>query len=394
MNYSIKNEKSQCPTQRKIAIVHDFLLYFGGAEKVLSDIAEMFPDAPIYTLLYDEKNMSHLFPAKRVRTSFLQKWPRWIRTHHRWLLPFYGTAVETFDLRDYDVIISSSGAWSKGIVTRLHTKHIAYIHSPMRYVWDENEHYLQRIIQQKNGFCARLFLSYLRVWDHQAAQRPDALVANSVYTRQRIEKYYRRNAEVIYPGVSPTAYAKQEKGGQDKKDGEKYFLIISRLSCYKNVALAIETCNKLQLPLIVIGEGDEKKNLEKLAGPTIQMMGWVDEEKKWSYISGARAMLFPVEDDFGIVCVEALSAGIPVVALNRGGAKEIVENGVTGELFDAPTVEMMADGMRRFLEKEGQYDPATMQKKAQQFSRDIFCGSLQKIIDNNTQCDERDCRTP
>lgn len=370
----------------KIAIVHDFLLYPGGAEKVLSDIARMFPTAPIYTLLYDHERMNALFPSKRVRMSFLQKWPRWIRVHHRWLLPFYGTAVETFDLRDFDVIISSSGAFCKGIVTRLHTKHIAYIHSPMRYVWDENEHYLRKILQRKNGFFARLLLSYLRVWDHQAAQRPDVLVANSRYTQQRIAKYYRRESTVIYPGVDEVSQNIAVKS----ENADKYFLIISRLSRCKNVALAVETCNKLQLPLVVIGEGNERRDLEILAGPTVKILGWATEEEKWAYLRSARALLFPVEDDFGIVCVEALSAGVPVIALGRGGAKEIVTNGVTGELFDAPTVEMMADGVRRFLEKEGQYDRMIMKKKAQEFSCENFCQNLGALIDKHMNSHDGD----
>jgi glycosyltransferase involved in cell wall biosynthesis len=383
-NYSTKEISSQQGSDLKVAIVHDFLLYWGGAEKVLCDIATMFPNAPIYTLLYNRTCMAGIFPPERVRTSFLQKWPRWIRAHHRWLLPFYGTAVETFDLRDYDVIISSSGAWSKGIVTRLNTKHIAYVHSPMRYVWDENEYYLRKMLDKKNGFFARLFLSYLRVWDHQAAQRPDVLVANSFYTQKRIAKYYRRHADVVYPGVESIPDGVEVR---DHEQEEKYFLVVSRLSRCKNVALAIETCNKLQLSLVVIGDGSDRKYLENLAGPTVTIVGWVNDEKKWSYISGARAVLFPAEDDFGIVCAEALSAGVPVIALGRGGACEIVENGKTGELFDAPTVEMMADGVRRFLEQEGRYDRVAMIAKANEFSCKNFRKNFQKIIDQYVRCE-------
>ncbi len=364
----------------KIAIIHDFLVYHGGAERILQELIDMYPTASVYALLYDKEKMNDWFGHVKVQTSFLQKWPRWITKHHRWLIPFYGTAVESFDLRDFDLIISSSGAWSKGIVTRLHTKHVAYIHSPMRYVWDENEHYLKKNTGIKYKLCVRMLLSYLRVWDHQAGQRPDVLIANSLYTKQRIEKYYRRDAHIVYPVVE----RRELSAERITYDQKKHFLIISRLSAYKNVALAIEVCNKLQLPLMVIGEGNQEKNLKKIAGETVTILGWQEEEKKNRYLSEARALLFPSEDDFGIVCVEAIGAGVPVIALRKGGACEIVEDGVTGEFFNAPTVEMMADALRRFIEKEGTYDMEAMQKKSKQFSREKFRAEIIKIIHNAT----------
>lgn len=374
-NHNTKIEKSQYIVSKylKVAIVHDFLLYPGGAEKVLADICKIFPDAPIYTLLYDKERMGKHFSGKDIRTSFLQKYTGFVRRHYRWLLPFFGAAVESFDLRDFDLVISSSGAWSKGIVTRLNTIHIAYIHSPMRYVWDENEHYLKKNTHVKRGICARTLLSYLRVWDHQAAQRPDVLIANSTYTKKRINKYYRRDAQVVYPGVEIEASIEASK----TKD---YFLIISRLSEYKNVALAIGACNKLHLPLVVIGEGRQKEQLQKIAGETIHIKGWVSEEEKAQYLANARALLFPVEDDFGIVCVEALQTGIPIIALARGGAREIIDVGRTGEVFDAPTVEMLADAIRRFLEKEGTYDTNMIKRDGQKYSHKIFTQKLTDAI--------------
>ncbi|MEN8252613.1 MAG: glycosyltransferase, partial [Patescibacteria group bacterium] len=336
-----KNKKKNL----RVAIVHDFLLYSGGAERVLKDICELYPNAPIYTLLYNEEKMQKDFGNKEIVTSFLQKWPKFLRKRHKFLLPFFGSAVESFDFREFDLIISSSGAWSKGIVTRLNTKHIAYIHSPMRYVWDENEYYFRKNVGKKNNFCIRALLSYLRIWDYQAAQRPDALVVNSLYTQRRIEKYYRRDADVVYPGVSINEYYAK------KIIQREHFLIISRLSEYKNVALAIETCNKLQLPLVVVGEGREYNKLKGLAGPTIEMVGWVSDREKIEYLKKTRAFLFPSEDDFGIVSVEAMRMGVPVIALGKGGASEIITPNVSGELFEEPTVEMMADAVRRFLEK-------------------------------------------
>jgi len=378
-NTSIKIEKSQdmktsqCE-KLKVAIVHDFLLYPGGAERVLLDISRIYPDAPIYTLLYDKKKMGKDFVDKDVRTSFLQKWPEWLRRRYRWLIPFFGTAMESFDFREFDLIISSSGAWSKGIVTRLDTRHIAYIHSPMRYVWDENEYYLKKALGKNNRFFTRMLLSYLRVWDHQAAQRPDVLIANSKYTQKRIEKYYRRNASVVYPAVNLTI------GSDINNEEEKSFLIISRLSKYKNVALAIEVCNKLQLPLVVAGDGRERSALERIAGETVDVVGYVSEKEKVQYLMNARALLFPAEDDFGIVCVEAMLVGTPVIALGRGGAKETVLAGITGELFEAPTVEMLADALRRFLEKENSYDKNIIRLEGQKYTFDKFKRELENIV--------------
>ncbi|XLQ20482.1 MAG: glycosyltransferase [Candidatus Moraniibacteriota bacterium] len=378
-NNSTKIQKSQDQGNKelKVAIVHDFLLYPGGAEKVLGDICELYPDAHIFTLLYDKSVMGEFFDSEKVCTSFLQRWPKVFRKNHKWLLPFFGTAIESFDLRDFDLVISSSGAWSKGIVTRLNTKHVAYVHSPMRYVWDENEYYAKRRMGKKNNFCVRALLSYLRVWDNQAAQRPDVLVANSIYTQKRIEKYYRRDAQVVYPAVEldVESVVKRDK-----------FVIISRLSEYKNVALAIEACNKLQLPLTVIGQGREEKVLKKMAGDTIDMVGWVSEEQKKKYLASARAFIFPSEDDFGITCVEALRAGVPVIGLGKGGAKEIIHSGKNGELFEAPTVEMLADALRRFIEKENQYNRAEIIESANKYSKENFkkgiINAVNKVFEN------------
>ncbi len=355
----------------RVALMHDFLLYPGGAEKVLSELMEMFPDAPVYTLLCDREKMADVIHGRDVRTSFLDRWPRFLTRRHRWLLPFYAPAVESLDLRQYDTVISSSGAWSKGLVTRLNTRHISYQHSTMRFIWDENEKYM-RTATASLRFPVRQFLSYIRVWDLQAAQRPEVLIANSQYTRGRIQKYYRRASEVIYPGVQMPTWSslKALKAGDSQDD--KPFVIVSRLSDYKNVALAIDVCNKLQLPLTIIGDGPQKKELIKRAGPTVTLLGWLDEDHKWKVLSGARAFLFPCEDDFGITCVEALAAGTPVIALGRGGAREIISGDDVGVLFDVPTVEVMADGVRRFLLRESEFDPEALRSHAERYHRDVF----------------------
>ena len=377
----------------KVALVHDFLTEYGGAERVLEVLTEIFPQAPIYTLLHDREKMRGSFKGKKIHTSFLQKLPRWLRQRRQWLLPFLPTAPETFNLREFDLVISSSGAWSKGIVTKLNTKHIAYVHSPMRFAWDYNEKYLVENRREKIGLFVRPLLSYVRLWDREAADRPDFLIANSKYTQERIRKYYRRESVVIYPPISmhesalsdtqslPVSHSRNIAGGSATENVKDYFLVVSRLSTYKRVDLVIEAFNKLELPLLVIGEGKDRHRLEGLAGRTVKILGWKgDRELQW-YYQNARALIFPTLDDFGLTMVEAMSQGAPVIAFRKGGAVEIVEEGVTGEFFNAQTPEVLADGVRRFMEKESQYDREKISQHVKQFSKDQFKQELVSFLD-------------
>lgn len=365
----------------RVALLHDFLLYPGGAEKVLVELAGIFPEAPIYTLLYDAERMEDMLDGREVRTSFLGQWPQWIRRRHRWLLPFYAPAIESLDLRAYDTVISSSGAWSKGLVTRLNTRHITYTHSTMRFVWDENERYMQSVTG-RHRFPLRQLLSYIRVWDYQAAQRPERLIANARYTQGRITKYYRRSSEVVYPPVAFPSWdlMMQRRASAEQTQVQKPFVIIARLVPYKNVALAIEVCNKLQFPLIVIGDGPEMSTLQKEAGETILFKGWTSEDEKWEILASARALLFPCEDDFGIVCVEALAAGIPVVTLDKGGSPEILEGEKYGITFAVPRVEVMADGIRRLIEQEERFVPEALRARAEVFACEVFRGKMRAAL--------------
>jgi glycosyltransferase involved in cell wall biosynthesis len=358
----------------KVALVHDFLDTYGGAERVLEVMSGIFPQAPIYTLIYDKEKMRGKFESREIHTSFLQKFPKFLKKRKKYLLPFMATAPETFDLRDFDLVISSSGAWSKGIVTRLNTKHICYMHSPMRFVWDYNEKYLQEI-GTRMGFCKRTFLSYLRIWDFQAAQRPDILVANSSYTQERINKYYRRDAQIIFPTV-----LNKDNGAQMEIKDRDYFLVVSRLSAYKKVDLVVEVFNKIGLPLIIIGEGEEAVKLKKIAKDNIKILGWQDDATVQTYYKNARAFIFPAVDDFGLTMIEAMNQGVPVNAVRKGGAKEIVKEGVTGEFFEAQTIEVLADGIRRFMEKEKNYDKEIIKQEGEKFSQDKFRQELLALI--------------
>lgn len=359
----------------KIALIHDFLTAYGGAERVLDVFCEMFPEAPIYTLLHDKEKMRGKFEKREIRTSFLQKFPKFFRKRQKYLLPFLPVAPETFDLREYDLVLSSSGAWTKGIITRLNTKHVAYLHSPMRFVWDENEKYLKE--QNKKfffNFFARNILNYIRIWDRVAAERPDYLISNSKYTQSRVEKYYRRESQIIYPPVEVKTQNSNLKPG-------KYFLVVSRLSPYKKIDSVIQAFNKLNLPLIVVGEGQQEKYLRKIAGENVKILGWQKEGRLSEIYSGARAFVFAGVDDFGIAPVEAMNFGLPVLSLRKGGALEIVEEGKTGEFFDVSTAEVIADCVRRFLESENGYDREYIKKSAERFTRDNFIKNFNDFLE-------------
>jgi glycosyltransferase involved in cell wall biosynthesis len=339
------------------------------------------------------------FKDADVRVSFLRKFPKFLQKRHKWLLPFMPTAPETFNLRDYDLVISSSSAFAKGIVVKPKTLHICYCHSPMRFVWDWNEKYLaEQGFGKRKKFFGRMLLNYVRMWDQVASHRVDHFIANSKTTQERIKKYYRRDSAVVYPPVDvnsviphsmrdPENLADSDKldsrfRGNDKNKKD-YFLIVSRLAPYKKIEIAIEAMNKLNLPLVIVGEGSDKyiKHLKKISGPKTKFVGWKKDEELKKYYKHARAFIFPGEDDFGITPVEAMAQGTPVLALRKGGATETVVEGETGEFFDDPTIESLADGVRRLMARESEYDNEKIKEQARKFSKDIFMDRIKKAIE-------------
>ncbi len=372
----------------KIALVHDFLLYRGGAERVLRSFSNMFPAAPIYTLLYDEMGMKGMFVDREVRASFLGSWPKFLQRRHRWLLPIYPVAIEALDLRNFDVVLSSSGAWSKGVVTRLYTKHVAYIHSPMRFVWDQNERYLK----STGGFhfCKRTALSYLRLWDKEAADRPDTLIANSAYTASRIDKYYRRSSEVVFPPVGKSLFALEST---QIPLVERPFVVVSRLSVYKHIDRIVRVFAQLKLPLLVIGTGAESARLRRIAPSNIRFLGEISDADLMDVYRSARAFVFAGEEDFGLGMAEAQASGIPVVALAHGGAREIVDDGVTGVLFDEPSVQGIERGISIFLDREATFDRTHIRHRAERFSETYFQTSIRTIL-SRTMSEGRNRSTP
>jgi glycosyltransferase involved in cell wall biosynthesis len=355
----------------RVALVHDFLTQYGGAEKVLETFHEIWPSAPIFTLFYNKKIMGDNFAQADIRVSPIQNLP-WGSKKYRWYLPLMPSAIERFNFKNYDLIISDCSAYAKGIITHLGTRHFCYLHTPTRYLWSDAHDYIDSL---KGGekimskFIAP-FLNYLRVWDYQAAQRPDFLMANSQFVAQRIKHYYQRESKVIYPPVEVNSFKINPKP-------EKYFLVVSRLRPYKKVDLAIQAFNHLKIPLKIIGTGNDE-GLRKIAGPNIEFLGFVSDQEKIKYFSQCQALIHPQEEDFGITAVEAMASGRPVIAYQKGGALETVKAGVSGEFFSHQSWESLAETVAKF--KSENFDPQKIKAHAQKFSQARFKKEIESFI--------------
>lgn len=363
----------------KIALVHDFLTYLGGAEQVLRSFHRIWPEAPIYTLIYDEDFVKEYFPNSKIIGSFLQKFPKFIRQRKKYLLPFEAIAPETFDLKNFDLVVSSSSSFAKGVIVKPKTIHISYCHAPTRFLWDWNKEYAK---ENNLGPIKKIFVSpmlhYLRMWDKAAADRVDYFIANSRSTQNRIEKFYRQRSDIIYPPVDTDRFRiRNEKPRLKDKD---YFLIVSRLSPYKKIDEAIEAFNKLDWPLYIIGTGEQEKYLKKIAGKNIKFLGFQSPDRLAEYYQNARALIFPGEDDFGIVIQEAMSAGTPVIALRNGGTAENVIDGVNGSFFDHSVPPLIAEAVVRFVADEKKYNRQTVSESASRFSRNRFEEEIKNYV--------------
>lgn len=346
----------------KVALVHDWLVTAGGAEKVLWQFHLLFPDAPIYTLVYDPACGNGMFRDCDVRTTWLQKLPFATKLYKN-LLTLMPSAWERLDLTEYDLVLSSCSSCAKGVITRPDAVHICYCHTPTRYIWDFYYTYLQNA-----GFFKRLLMPPLihkmRMWDQLAAERVDYFISNSNYIAQRIQKYYHREATTIYPPVHINDYPIAQAGD--------YYLVVSRFVYYKRLDLAIQACTQLAKKLVVVGGGDEEKKLRAMAGPTIEFVGRVSDEKMMQYYIHAKAFLFPGEEDFGITPVEAQSAGCPVLAYGRGGALETVLDGETGLFFAEQTADCLAECIQRFEHEGVRYTHEQIREHSLQFGEERF----------------------
>lgn len=356
----------------KVALVHDWLVSSGGGERVLKVFHNMFPDAPIYTLVYDETKAPAWTRDCDIRTTYIQKWPG-AKSHHKLLLSFMPKAWEALDLSEYDLVLSSCSSCCKGVITGPETLHVCYCHSPIRYVWDLYYEYLgsSGVIKQA---AMKKMIHNVRMWDYLAAQRVDAFVANSDFVGKRISKFYRRDSVTVHP--SGLLY---EGDVQDEPDD--YYLVVSRFVKYKRNDLAIEACNELGKRLIVVGSGGEdEKRLHEIAGPTIEFKGSVSDEELVELYKGARALLFPGLEDFGLTPVEAMSAGCPVFAYGKGGALETVVNGETGLLFDSQDVQSLAQCIEKSERKPLLKTRKEIQAYAKSFSEDAFKAKMMDLI--------------
>lgn len=355
----------------KVALVHDFLVKLGGAERVLKSLMEIYPAAPVFCLVYDEKEVGAVFPPERVRPSFLQKLPGVVRRRYPFLLPLIPRAVESMNFEGYDLVISSSTAYAHGIVVPAATKHVCYCHSPMRFAWDYSAEYAQERKMSglmKVGF--NYFLKGLREWDQVAADRPDLYLANSRNVQKRIAKYFRQESAVVYPPVETERFVA-------KKEHQDYFLIVSTLAAYKRVDLAVELFNRVGKRLVVIGDGAERAKLEAMAKENVEFLGFKSDEVVKEYLENCRAFVFPGEEDFGISPVEAMAAGKPILAYGKGGLLESVIAGETGEFFYQPTVEAMEDALGRLIANEKHYKARRIREHAEKFAAEVFRASIQ-----------------
>lgn len=359
----------------RVAIVHDYLNQFGGAERVLEVLHETFPDAPIYTSIYEPSKVPAAYRQWDIRPSFLQRIPFGHR-FHRALLLLYPAAFESFDLSEYDVVLSVSSAWSKGVVTGPDTLHVCYCLTPMRWVWAYHE-YVER---EQIGRLARSLLPgaihYLRLWDVATAQRVDRFMGISSAVVSRIRKYYRREADLLFPPVDA------ERIRLGPGDGNDY-LVVSRLIPYKRIDLAVAACSRLGEGLTIIGDGRYRSRLEAAAGPTVTFRGYAPDAEARAAMGKCKAFLFPGEEDFGITPVEAMAAGRPVVAFAGGGALDTVVDGVTGRLFSPQTADALAAELAAF--DPSVYDPEAIRAHALQFDRTRFQKSMRAYVDRAWQ---------
>jgi len=356
----------------KIALVHDYLVQYGGAERVLEAFTELFPYAPIYTLIYDEEAMHGVFSDKRIYTSFLQRFP-FSHKRHRFFPPLMPLAIEQFDFSKYDIVLSDSSSYAKGILTRPETLHICYMHTPMRYAWDDCQKYTQDF-----GFptfikkIVPFLMSPIRLWDRSSADRVDHFLTNSQFVSKRIKKYYDKESLVVHPPVNVDRFFLSEKK-------EDYFLIVGRLIAYKRHDIAIQAFNRLKLPLKIIGRGPELERLQKMAGPTIEFLGRVPEEKLPEYYAKCRGFVFPQEEDFGIVAIEAMSAGRPIIAYRAGDIVEHLEEGKMGVFFDEQTPEAIVSAVQRF--RDADYDPQYIRNQSLPFDKERFKATIKDYIE-------------
>lgn len=373
----------------KIAIVHDWLTGMRGGEKCLEEMCTLYPEATIHSIIYRAGHLSPTIEKMKIRTSFIQRLPGW-KKYYRRLLPFFPTAVESFDLKGYDLVISSSHCCAKGAVTGPETLHICYCYTPMRYAWDQYDNYFGRErLRWWERHAVPHLIGRLRRWDRETAGRVDSYVAISHFVAGRIRKYYDRDADVIYPPVDMSAFTSTPSTG-------KHYLMVNALAPYKRVDLAVEAFNRLGLELRIVGTGQDRARLEGMAGKNIRFLGWVSSEDLAREYTSCRALIFPGEEDFGITPLEAQASGRPVIAFGRGGVTETVTphpgfspEGVrdaagkvpTGVFFHSQDADALVAAVRFFEENSKDFDDRSISDSVKPFDRGRFRDKFARYVE-------------
>ena len=358
VKYQMMNEIKD----KKIAIVHEELTQLGGAERLLDIVLEMFPGSPVYTIVWDRSKTNHKYDRFDIRPSFIQKLPGGVK-HYKWYLALMPRAIESFDLREFDIIISITSALVKGVKTRENQLHICYCNTPTRYLWVDSDEYIKHA--PIPGIIRPLMpgvIKYLKRWDLTAAKRPDYIISNSENVQRRVKKIYHRDSAVIYPTIDFKKFKTLPK-----KD---FFLLVSRLQPYKKVEMVLEAFKNIPDKLVVVGTGIIEKELKAKATPNVCFAGRVTEPELLKLYAEAKGFIFPQEEDFGLTPVEAMASGTPIIAYKAGGALETVQEGQTGTFFFPQTAEALKKAIASFSAQK--YDPTVLRRQAQKFDNSVF----------------------
>lgn len=364
------------------AIIHEWLVNYAGSEKCLESFTHIWPGADVYSLVDFLKKSQReiILQGRKARTSFIQHMP-FAEKNHRKYLPLFPKAIESFNISDYNLIISSSHSVAKGVRTNKTQLHICYCHSPMRYAWDEADYYLTQANLTKGlkGILARKMVDYLRKWDLKSADNVNYFIANSAHIAKKIKRIYNRDAEVIYPPVDTKKFKVLTKK-------ENYYLTASRLVPYKRVDMIVDAFSLMpDKKLVVIGSGPEREKIKSRASTNIVILGYQDFETLRNYMQKAKAFVYAAEEDFGIVPVEALSCGTPVIALNRGGTAETIQNEITGIHFSEQTPDSIREAIERFERINNSFDPQKLHDYAKNFDRSVFEEKMSKYVNQKSE---------
>jgi len=381
--YSNKKSRS---IELKVALVYDWITGMRGGDRVLETFCKIYPEAPIFTLVHIPGSSTPFIDERTINTSFIQRLP-FAKKHYRAFLPLFPLAVESFDLRDYDIVISISSCVSKGVITSTDTLHLSYIFTPMRYIWDMfNEYFGPGRCSPLKSWMFSIAAHYLRIWDTASAHRVDKFIAISHYVAKRVKKYYNRDSAVIYPPVDCGRFSISESGPKE------YYLLLSAFAPYKRLDIALAAFTELGLPLKVVGSGQDEKRLKAMGAPNIEFLGHLSDKEVAGLYSGCRALVFPGEEDFGITPLEAMASGRPVIAFAGGGALETVvplfkkkggdvkNSSPTGLFFYEQTASVLAEAVRDFEKFEKEFNPLEARARAGEFSLDVFRKNIKKTV--------------